>query len=141
MTEIKKEVFAEHKHAKVFWIKSHPHVALIETTTNYIPIEQFKEIFDATEKLIVENKITKLIFDKRSLRVFHQPSMVWYFVEWKGKMADLGLINHVKILPDDEVFCHSVRIGRDEIEEKYPDARFHELAINYAVSLEDAVVD
>jgi hypothetical protein len=111
----------------------------MEANASYIPIEQFKEAFHAMEELIIKKKINKLIFDKRQLSVFHQPSMEWYFVEWKEKMADYGLVNHIKILPQDEVFCQSVKIGREQINKKYPQARFRQLYIQNASSVEEAV--
>lgn len=100
--------YKKFKHATLYCIESHPGVGLIQADTSYIPIEQFKEIFEFMEGMIREKKITKLIFDKRKLRVFHQPSMEWYFVEWKEKMAAYGLVNHIKILPDDKVFAKAL---------------------------------
>lgn len=137
--DIEREEFKKFKHATLYWLKSHPHIALMEANASYIPIEQFKEAFHAMEELIIKKKINKLIFDKRQLSVFHQPSMEWYFVEWKEKMADYGLVNHIKILPQDEVFCQSVKIGREQINKKYPQARFRQLYIQNASSVEEAV--
>lgn len=143
MEDLNKEIVLEElkkfKQGTLYCVKSHPQVGLIEATASYIPIEQFKEIFQAMESLVIERKITKLIFDKRQLKVFHQPSMEWYFVEWKEKMADHGLINHVKILPQDEVFVQSVKIGREQINKKFPHAKFRQLFIKYADSVEEAV--
>ena len=138
-SEIELEEYSKFKHATLYWVKSHPHVGVIEATASYIPIEKFKEVFHAMEGLVKEKKINKLIFDKRQLKVFHQPSMEWYFVEWKERMADEGLVNHVKILPDDEVFCQSVKLGREQINKKYPQARFRQLSIQYASSVEEGV--
>lgn len=133
------ELCEEFSHAKLYWVKSHPQVGLIQSTSSYIPIEEFKHIFNAVEGLIQKHPIRRMIFDKTSLRVFHQPSMEWYFTEWKTQMAVLGLIEHVKILPDDEVFQQSVKLGREQINKDYPDAKFNELWIEYADSIEEAV--
>ncbi len=133
------EEFRKFPHVTIFWVKSHPDTVIISATSSYIPIEEFKNAFQTMEELIVEKKIQKLIFDKRSLRVFHQPSMEWYFVAWKEKVADYGLNRHVKILPDDVVFCRSVSIGRSQLNKKYPNAKFHQLSILYAKNIEEAL--
>lgn len=131
--------YKKFKHATLYCFENYPHTGLIQADSTYIPIEQFKEIFHSMEELIQERGITRLIFDKRKLSVFHQPSMEWYFVEWKEKMTHYGLKHHIKILPDDNVFCQSVKLGRDQINKKYPHAKFHELTIEYASSIEEAV--
>lgn len=127
------------RHATLYLVKSNPQTGVIEATRSYIPIEQFKEIFLTTGKLVKEKKLTRLIFDKRELSVFHQPSMEWYFVEWKEKMFELGLKTHIKILPNDEVFRQSVEIGRDKINKSNPNGKFHIMDIRYAETLDEAI--
>ncbi|HCW08030.1 MAG TPA: hypothetical protein DGG95_11775 [Cytophagales bacterium] len=127
------------KHAVVSVISDQQSTAVVSAVTTYIPIEQFKEIFTFIGDLTKKEKITKLIFDKRELSVFHQPSMEWYFVEWKEKMYDLGLKTHRKILPKDEVFRQSVKIGRDKINKNFPNGKYTLMDIKYAETLEDAV--
>jgi|SRR5688572_14841226 hypothetical protein len=127
------------KHATLKSVESNPQTLILEATATYIPIEQFKEIFNSIGTIVKEKKISKLIFDKRKLTVFHQPSMEWYFVEWKEKMFDLGLKTHRKILPQDDVFRQSVRIGREKIKSTFPNGKYNEMDIQYAETLEDAV--
>jgi len=129
----------EFKHASIFLLPQQPDVVVVEATANYIPLDQFKEIFHFIGDLTSRKKITKLIFDKRKLSVFHQPSMEWYFVEWKEKMYDAGLKTHRKILPQDDVFRQSVRIGRDKINKAYPNKKFHQMDIQYAETVEEAL--
>lgn len=136
MTLIERRRF---RNAVVFTVSDEPTIAVVEATTAYIPIEQFKEIFNFISELVTNDKITKLIFDKRKLEVFHQPSMEWYFVEWKEKMFHAGLRTHRKLLPKNEVFRHSVKIGRDKICEAFPEGKFHQMDIAYAETLEDAI--
>ena len=127
------------RHAVVSIVEDSPETAVVQATSNYIPIEQFKEIFNFIGKLVAQEGIKKLVFDKRELTVFHQPSMEWYFVEWKEQMFHQGLTVHRKILPNDEVFRQSVKIGRDKINKMFPDGKFHKMDIGYAESLEDAI--
>jgi len=134
--KISEKVF---KHASVFLVPAQPGTAVVEATANYIPLDQFKEIFNFIGELAATKKIRKLIFDKRKLSVFHQPSMEWYFVEWKEKMFEVGLKTHRKILPKDDVFRQSVRIGRDKINKAYPDRKFHQMDIQYAETVEEAI--
>ena len=130
----------EFKHAKVLTVTNSPNTAIVEALTNYIPLEPFKEIFNFIGELAKQKKITKLIFDKRKLTVFHQPSMEWYFIEWKEKMFDQGLNIHRKILPADDVFRQSVRIGREKIDKNYPTKKFNQMDIQYAETIEEALL-
>ena len=125
--------------ARVYRVEGNPESLVIEATSTYIPIEQFKTLFLSMENLVRDKGVKKIIFDKRALRVFHQPSMEWYFVEWKEKMAAIGVTEHVKILPDDEVFCQSVLLGRQAIDREYPNAEYHKLSIKYADSIQEAL--
>lgn len=127
------------KHASIAVVKADQATLLVTATTTYIPIDQFKAIFNEIGFWVAELKIQKLIFDKRELTVFHQPSMEWYFVDWKERMLEIGLTRHVKILPPDEVFRQSVRIGRNKINDTYPNGKFHTMEILYAESLEEAI--
>lgn len=127
------------KHATVSTVEGKSTVAIVTAKTEYIPIQEFKGIFEAIGDLVKEKSVTKLVFDKRNLSVFHQPSMEWYFTEWKEKMFDLGLKTHRKILPNNEVFRQSVKIGRDKINKTYPNGKFHQMDIGYAETLEEAI--
>jgi hypothetical protein len=129
----------EFKHGSIYTFPQQPGVAVVEATATYIPLEQFKDMFNFIGELTTKKKLTKLIFDKRKLSVFHQPSMEWYFVEWKEKMFDAGLKTHRKILPQDEVFRQSVRIGRDKINKTYPLKKFNQMDIQYAETVEEAL--
>lgn len=114
---------------------------LVEATNTYIPIDEFKEAFNMVETYVKENfklEIDKIVFDKRKLTVFHQPSMEWYMTEWKDNIYHLGLRTIRKILPDDKVFRYSVKIGREKIDQKYPNAKYHQMDIQYRESLEAA---
>lgn len=129
----------EFKHGVIYLLEEYPDTAVLEVTATYIPLDRFKEIFNYIGELTTTRKIKKLIFDKRKLSVFHQPSMEWYFVEWKEKMFDAGLKTHRKILPKDDVFRQSVRIGRDKINKAFPDKKFHQMDIQYAETIEEAL--
>ena len=80
-----------------------------------------------------------MVFDKRALKVFHQPSMVWYFVEWKEEMYSKGLTKHRKILPRDPVFRECVKLGRENLSKENPSAKYHELDIQYKNSIQEAI--
>lgn len=129
----------EFKHATIYLLPDQTSVAVVEATANYIPLEHFKEIFNFIGELSSKRKIKKLIFDKRSLSVFHQPSMEWYFIEWKEKMFDTGLTIHRKILPADDVFRQSVRIGREKINKAFPLKKYNLMDIQYAETIEEAL--
>lgn len=127
------------KHASITLVEANEPTLLVTATASYIPIDQFKSIFQEIATWVEQFGIRKLIFDKRQLTVFHQPSMEWYFVEWKEKMYNAGLTRHIKILPPDEVFRQSVKIGRNKINEAFPNGKFHTIEILYAESLIEAI--
>ena len=125
-------------HADIYVVEDQP-ILIIEATDVYLPIDEFKKIFAKAEEIVREKGIEKIIFDKRALQVFHQPSMEWYFTTWKEALLALGVKTHRKLLPDDPTFRKSVEIGRKKIYEKHPDLHPGQMDIKYAESLEEAI--
>ena len=106
----------------------------------YVPIKHFKDTFAQITALIEGNPVyTKFIFDKRVLRAFHQPSMEWYFIEWKTQMLDHGLYQHRKLLPEAAWFRKSVEIARNQILNNFSDQVKAKLDIRYCESIEEAM--
>lgn len=123
-------VYADHKKGMI----------ICELLTEYIPIEDFKEIFREISIIVENGKFEKFIFDKRSLRAFHQPTMEWYFLHWKNKMLEFGLSKHRKILPHEKWFEKMVMIAKDQIIKNNPDNIIHLLDIKYCDSIEEAIL-
>lgn len=75
------------------------------------------------------------------MKAFNQPSMVWYYVNWKDEVyKETGLRTHFKILPDIPWFKKSVEAGRKEIFTQYPDhPTLNILDVRYAGSLTEAL--
>jgi hypothetical protein len=121
------------------WMVEGTKIAILEANSAYIPMQRFNEVLGEIGGMAKQGKIKKLIFDKRKLTVFHQPSMEWYFTEWKEEVFDYGLKTHRKILPEDKVFRMSVEIGREKINKDYPHAKFHQMDIQYFETLEEAI--
>jgi len=105
----------------------------------YVPIQKFKETFAAIGKLASQKSFNKFIFDKRSLRAFHQPSMEWYFIEWKKEVYEYGIEKHRKILPNEAWFKKMVQIAKGQILTDYPNNIVHLLDIQYCDSVEEAL--
>lgn len=117
------------------------HILICELFNEYTPIEEFKEIFTATVPIIEKLNIIKFIFDKQNLRVFHQPSMEWYFIEWKKEIYAKGLSKHRKILPQNEpAFALAVEAGRAKIRKEFPDLIIDKLDIQYKTTIADAIL-
>lgn len=115
-------------------------VMICELTRAYVPIEEFKEIFSETVPLIERLGVEKFIFDKQNMRIFHQPSMEWYFVEWKQEIFKLGMRVHRKILPDNQpAFRLAVEAGRAKIAREFTDTVIPQLDIQYKDSVELAI--
>ncbi|WP_373492872.1 hypothetical protein [Aquiflexum sp.] len=133
------ELMFEIKYAKVF-ANQEKGMIICELLTDYIPIDDFKEVFNEISKIVENGKYEKFIFDKRSLRAFHQPSMEWYFLNWKNKMLELGLYKHRKILPEEKWFEKMVMIAKEQIIKNNPDNIIHLLDIKYCNSIEEAIL-
>ncbi len=114
-------------------------IGLCEVVSPYIPMAQFMDVFNRAVEMIREHRLRHFIFDKRSLRTFHQPSMEWYFVQWKPVVRDLGMADHFKILPDEPWFHRCVEAGRNDIIRSYPDGLLEGISVRYVNSVEDAL--
>lgn len=133
------EIVIEKEYGKVFLLPTE-HILICELTREYVPIEDFKEIFNETVPIIEKFNIRKFIFDKQNMRVFHQPSMEWYFVDWKTNIYALGLSIHRKILPQDQpAFNLAVEAGRAKIMAEYKNTIIPKLDIQYKTSIKDAI--
>lgn len=114
-------------------------IGICEALEPYIPIDQFMKLFEHNGEMIKKYNLKAFVFDKRALRAFHQPSMEWYFIEWKQDMLKLGLKDHYKILPNEDWFKKCVEAGKAEILEAYPQHQLDELNITYVDSIQEAI--
>ena len=123
-------VFFDNKNEVIFCIAN----------IDFIPEEDFKLVFARVAQEIDKKTIKKLIFDKRNLKIFDQPSMVWYHIVWKATVkAKNGMITHRKLLPNNPDFHLSVDIGKAHIQLTNPDFDFADFDIQYVDTLEDAL--
>lgn len=132
------EVALEERYAKV-WVNSERKTIICELLADYIPIGDFQEIFSQIGEIVKSGNFEKFIFDKRSLRAFHQPTMEWYFIHWKKEMLGYGVRVHRKILPAEKWFEKMVTIAKDQILLKYPDHIIDQLDIRYCDSIDEAI--
>ncbi len=131
----------EKKYGVIFLLKDY-NTIICELTLDYVPIEKFKKIFGVLGEFIKEHKVEKFIFDKRHLQTFHQPSMEWYFLDWKKEMFEYGMKIHRKILPPGDLwFKEAVLAGRVQIMANNPDNIIDQLDIQYRDSIEEAIKD
>ncbi len=122
------------------YIMEKERIMICVLTKDYVTIKKFQQIFNAMAEFVKTYSIEKFIFDKRYLRAFHQPSMEWYFVDWKMEMYQYGLKTHRKILPVGEGwFKEAVMAGRDRIFKRYSHLDFGKLDIQYRDSVIEAV--
>jgi hypothetical protein len=127
------------RYAKVY-ANSEKGMIICELLTDYIPIDDFIYTFNQISTIVEDGKFEKFIFDKRSLRAFHQPSMEWYFLNWKNKMLELGIKKHRKILPEEKWFEKMVMIAKEQILKNNPDNIIDLLDIKYCDSIEEAIL-
>lgn len=132
------ELALEERYTRVL-VNPYKKIVICELLADYIPIEDFKEAFGQIGKIVEAGDYTKFIFDKRSLRAFHQPTMEWYFIHWKKDMLGFGLKTHRKILPAEKWFEKMVQIAKQQILETYPDNIIDQLDIQYCDTIEEAI--
>lgn len=114
-------------------------MAICFAEAEYIPIDNFKEMFLHLSELIEKFEIKHLIFDKQKLRSFHQPSMEWYFAVWKPSIKSKGLTSHFKILPKLDWFEKAVEAGKYEIFQKFSKEILNGITITYVNTIEEAI--
>jgi len=90
-------------------------IGFIVSEGTFIPEAAFKELFKQAHEMAVVKGLKAFVFDKRKMKIFHQGSMEWYHIDWKRKLLPLGLRNHFKLLPKDELFRKSVEVGKSKI--------------------------
>lgn len=130
--------FLSTKHASITFIPGRG-IAICTVKASYIPMSDFKELFNKISQLVKQEKITKFVFDKRKMTTFHQPSMEWYHLNWKEDMYKVGLKKHRKLLPDDKLFEQSVITGKKKIIRDNPEFNYNKYDIVYCSSLEEAI--
>jgi hypothetical protein len=133
------ELKFEMRYARVF-ANAEKGMVICELLADYIPIDDFKATFNHITQIVESGKYEKFIFDKRSLRAFHQPSMEWYFLNWKNKVLELGIKKHRKILPEEKWFEKMVMIAKEQIMRNNPDNVIPLLDIKYCNSIEEAIL-
>tara|TARA_R110002074_G_scaffold10926_4_gene40920 strand:+ start:1821 stop:2270 length:450 start_codon:yes stop_codon:yes gene_type:complete len=116
-------------------------IILCTLLVDYVPITDFKAIFNKITKIVKEGNYNKFIFDKRALRAFHQPSMEWYFLEWKKEVFFYGIKTHRKILPKEAWFVKLVMIAKKQITLENPGNIIRNLDIKYCDSIEEAIAE
>jgi hypothetical protein len=133
------ELVFDKKYGKIYLVPEYGAMICV-LTQDYVPIEKFQKVFNAMAELVPVHGIKKFIFDKRHLRAFHQPSMEWYFVDWKQRMYEHGLSVHRKILPKGETwFKDAVDAGRARILQAHPGLDLGKYDIAYRDSVQEAL--
>lgn len=136
---VRYEAVLEKKYGKAYYVADKRTLVCV-LTEEYVPIEKFKKFFLAMGEIVAKKEVEKLVFDKRHLRTFHQPSMEWYFVDWKQDMLHYGLNRHRKLLPEGlPWFKQAVMAGRKQIMENRSDLPFDKIDISYSNSIKEAI--
>lgn len=126
------------KYGKIYYAEKEQ-ILLCQLTQPYVPIVEFRQLFEKMTKLATKKRFNKFIFDKRALKSFDQPSMEWYFTTWKEVMYKLGVATHRKILPQERWFAQAVIAGRADILKKHPGSIAFTLDIQYCDDFADAM--
>ena len=105
---------------------------------SYIRKDDFEKLFNIMGEEAKIQGAEKIIFDKRNMKVFDQPSMTWYHIVFKEDLlASIGLKKYRKLLPQDNLFRMSVEIGKGRIAREH-DFDYEKYDIQYCESIEEA---
>jgi hypothetical protein len=115
-------------------------IIICELLLPYTPMDKFMALLQRKALIIQAYGCEKFIFDKRAIRGFHQPTMEWYYLEWKVEMYHkFGLAVHRKLFCQEEWFLKCIEAGRAEIKRKDPGSIVHTLDIKVSRDLQEAV--
>ena len=113
---------------------------VLKLKKRFVPFEDFKKLVELTSPYFLSGVYEVFIFDKSDLRAFHQPSMEWYYLEWKKEMyEEAHLDKHIKIWPTERWFQVVIEAGRNKIREAHPDHISNKLVIHYVDNQEEAL--
>ncbi len=113
---------------------------ICEVLESYTEIEDFKAMLKKKAELIEEYGCDRFVFDKRAIRGFHQPTMEWYYLEWKPEMhRRFGLRVHRKLFTDEVWFLKCLQAGRAEIKRRDPGSIVHTMDIKVVQSIEESI--
>ncbi|MCD9018912.1 hypothetical protein [Parachryseolinea silvisoli] len=127
--------------ADICTVAGHPDTVVVRAMSTYIPLMVFQIIFQKVVEMdqVREGQVTTVVFDKRKLMVYHQPSMEWYFLTWKATMLTYGVTRHRKLLPVYAAFRTAAGLGKEALFRDHPAAAFQRLDIGYVESLREAL--
>ncbi|MEL6536076.1 MAG: hypothetical protein AAFQ98_11720 [Bacteroidota bacterium] len=128
----------EAKHATVYTIAPSQTILCV-LEKEYVPIAAFKAIFEKITELASSSLFKRFVFDKRKLAAFHQPTMEWYYLDWKTTVAPYGITEHRKLLPEAAWFRKTVEIAKLSLENRMPEELRAKLDIQYCESIEEAL--
>ncbi|MGF1533633.1 MAG: hypothetical protein ACFCUI_08010 [Bernardetiaceae bacterium] len=115
-------------------------VLLCTIKTDYIPSAHFRELFSRIEAQVKAAQISKFILDGRSLRVFQQSVMSWYYLKWRTEMLKkYGLKAYREIEPEPAFIKESIQAGKEKLHQDNPWFNFSVFDFKCCKNLEDAI--
>ncbi|MGF1532453.1 MAG: hypothetical protein ACFCUI_02020 [Bernardetiaceae bacterium] len=115
-------------------------VIICQMLQSYTEIDNFKAMLYKKAELIEQYGCDLFVFDKRSIRGFHQPSMEWYYLEWKPEMyRRFGLRVHRKLFTTETWFLKCIEAGRAEIKRRDPGSIVHTMDITIVDTIAQAI--
>jgi hypothetical protein len=134
-------VYSQSSQASIF-VSPESKQIVIQSHAPFISGSDFKDTFNSASEAIARYRLKTCIFDKRSLLIFHQPSLIWYYKFWKPQQLEkYGVDDHRKILPKDELFKSAVRSGFELVKNRMDTAYLNQITIQYYPNLSDAIAD
>ncbi len=85
-----------------------------------IHLTKFKETLLHLIPSFQKLKACQLVVDRRHMFTIHFPALEWFYLIWLPQMMKSGLRKFHIILPENELFQFSLRIGKEKILNAHP---------------------
>ncbi|OJJ20136.1 hypothetical protein BKI52_16830 [marine bacterium AO1-C] len=119
----------------VFYVGSKQ--ALICQVNADINLKKFKETLIQLVPVTQKLKICQLVVDRRNMFTIHFPSLEWFYAIWLPQMIKSGVRRLHIVLPENELFRFSLRIGKQRILKEHPQLLHQDLPPNFYKNLKE----
>lgn len=131
------QVVFESQQVNVLYINTK--YTLICQITADINLLKFKEELLHLLQIVQKLKVRQLVIDRRNMFTLHFPSLEWFYSVWLPHMIKLGVRTLHIILPENELFRFSLKLGKDKILKKNPELSHQSFSPHFHKTLQEAL--
>ncbi|HAS45859.1 MAG TPA: hypothetical protein DCS93_35585 [Microscillaceae bacterium] len=102
-----------------------------------INLKKFKEALLQLIPIVQKFRIRQLIVDRRNMFTIHFPSLEWFYSIWLPQMIKSGVRKFHIVLPENDLFKFSLRIGKQKIMKENPQLLHENLPPHFYKNLQE----